>query len=226
MKNFFQYFLVGMLSFFVSCSSSVGVSYYPLQEGVTYVYKLSMKKSGVGSSFKIIVKNLPARQLNGKKVIPQQVNMDGNSTLTFIVHDKTGIYEYARQGSGETNPKVHSVPEYYLKEPLKPGATWRIESKTSLLKVQDNISLEYTILSFSEVITVPAGTFNNCIRIKASGNKTKYAFTLNRQVPIKAERHIWYAPGVGIVKLIYRQDGEALQFGSGSVEMQLVSYEK
>ena len=119
MKNFFQYFLVGMLSLFVSCSSPTGVSYYPLQEGTTYVYKLSMKKSGVGSSFKIIVKNLPARQLNGKKVVPQQINMDGNSTLTFIVHDKTGIYEYARQGSGETDPKVHSVAEYYLKEPLK-----------------------------------------------------------------------------------------------------------
>ncbi len=226
MKNFFQCFLVSTLSLFVSCTSSSVVSYYPLKEGVTYVYQLSMKKSGVGSSFKIVVKNLPARQLNGKKVVPQQVNMEENITLTFIVNDKTGIYEYARQGQGKTDPKVHTVPEYYLKKPLKPGTGWRIESKTSLLKVQDNISLEYKILSLSEVITVPAGTFNNCIRIKASGNKTKYAFNLNRQVQIKAERHIWYAPGVGIVKLIYRQDSGALQFGSGSVEMQLISYEK
>jgi hypothetical protein len=185
-----------------------------------------MKKSSVGGSFKIVVNNLPAKQLNGKKVVPQQINMDGNITLTFIVNDKTGIYEYARQGPGETAPKVHSVPEYYLKEPLNPGARWRVESKTSLLKVQDTISLEYKILSLSEAITVPAGTFNNCIKIKAYGHKTKYAFTLNRQVQIKAERHIWYAPGVGIVKLIYRQDGETLQFGSGSVEMRLISYEK
>lgn len=187
---------------------------------------MSMEKSGVGGSFKIVVKNLPERQLNGEKVIPQQVDMDGNITLTFIVNDKTGIYEYARQGSGEAGPKIHSVPEYYLKEPLKPGAGWRIESKTSLLKVQDNINLEYKILSLSEDITVPAGTFNNCIRIKASGNKSKYAFTLNRRVQIKSERHIWYAPEVGIVKLIYRADSEDLQFGSGSIEMQLVSYEK
>ena len=132
MKNFSQIFLVSVLLLYVSCTSSAGVSYYPLKEGVTYGYQLAMKKSGVGGSFKIVVKNLPARQLNGKKVVPQQVNMDGNSTLTFIVNDKTGIYEYARQGPGETDPKVHSVPEYYLKEPLKPGASWRIESKTSL----------------------------------------------------------------------------------------------
>jgi hypothetical protein len=73
----------------------------------------------------------------------------------------------------DIEPTVYVQPSYVLKYPLKPGTSWADITSTAYLeqKVED-IQIIGKIEAIDDIVTVPAGTFENCIRIKYLGEKT------------------------------------------------------
>lgn len=80
-------------------------------------------------------------------------------------------------------------PPFFLKEPLRLGATWDDE---------DGI---YEVTDFDKTVTVPAGEFSHCVEVT------------NTRKGGKATVITLYAPGVGIVQ---RQETYPIIEGSGS----------
>ncbi len=102
--------------------------------------------------------------------------------FTYDLHDQHGFCE-----------KWGPTPEpgwYWLKIPLKVGATWRIRSPDGANKGR--------IMSLTAQTTVPAGTFKNCLLVRQTWSDGSLGL-------------VWYAPGKGEVKA-ERRDGGLLTY--------------
>ncbi len=88
---------------------------YPLKEGQTWEYQVSAGSMlGSAGGQRVTLTNLPQRNLKGRKVTPQRVDISQQSHFSFVASDDTGIYEYARQNAGAVEPEILSTPSYYL----------------------------------------------------------------------------------------------------------------
>ncbi|MDX9777559.1 MAG: hypothetical protein RBT43_02225 [bacterium] len=202
---------------FLSCGTKIS-DYYPLREGLELVYQID-------KSDKQNVENFKARELNKVSVVPQKIEIAKGTAFRFIAVSKEGIYNYAYQAPGATEPEILAQPEYILKNPLKPGKGWEAEASIMLLLERLPYTMSYLVESKKETVTVPAGTFENCLLIKGSGLAQKDKGALG-VIKISVSEDSWYAPGVGLVKSVRKESGNHVLVGSSEKIIQLLSYKK
>jgi len=172
-------------------------NYFPLEAGISLEYDFKRTKGELQEKGKVTVTNLAARKLQDKMVVPRKYDMKkeqgGNQAyLAFFYNDKEGVQFFAVQAEKESDPKLMSPPFYYIKNPLETGTTWG-----------SGDSPRGRIESVSESITVPAGTFKNCVKVN---------LTFPQTMPMQ-EATFWFAERIGIIKSIYRyKDAREEQF--------------
>lgn len=196
-------------------------SYDPTNEGITWVYQ-----SRAGESTKeVIVTNLAPINVNRTKVIPRRQDEDGRSSLSFLSENDNGLWLMAVQGPAMPRPVALQRPHPLLKYPLRVGTFWVVSAYTNLLKEAVPIELKYEIDSVDEVVTVPAGTYRKCLRIRALGHARKTSAALGT-ANVKKEYRAWMAPGVGMVKAINSEEADNPEFGSGTRVSELKVFRK
>jgi hypothetical protein len=167
------------------CGSSQ-IDYFPINEGLSREYiKINLNKD---IRTRIIDRILATRELQGTKVIPIKLESEdiSNSSImssksfyfVFLIKNSKHVVIFATQDEKDIEPKINEPPTILLKFPLNSGSTWKEDDNTDAI-----------IESINEEITVPAGTFKNCIKVKSIFEKF-----------IKIESIYWYAPGVGLIK--------------------------
>ena len=196
--------------------------YFPLDEGKRWEYQVYVKeKNYLGfeskRSIKQVITNFTQRELRGKKVTPQkkenkEIPWGAIYTIfKFIAEDKNGIYQFAQQRPEDVEPKIFHDHNYIIKYPVKVGNSWQ-EIETSPLEPRIFIPIKSTIESIDEVVTVPAGTFKECLKIKSTGfaekvleDREKGCITPKKEnVRIEKEYYTWFAPHVGRIKMIFK----------------------
>jgi len=190
-------------------------NYYPLDEGRRWEYQVLQKQRGgwyIGpdsESASQVVTNFPQRELKGKRVIPRLIEYkvwgSSRNSFWFYIEDQSGVYEFAYQYPEDVEPKI--IHDYIIKYPIKVGNIWQ-EIETSLFKPKISIPVKSTIESKNEVVTVPAGTFKGCLKIKTIGFAEKVVgkwLTEEEKVRIDREWYKWFAPGVGLIKMIFKE---------------------
>jgi len=201
-------------------------SYVPEKEGSRYEYisrwKTRNKSGTVNSKYNF----LEHRLLNGIKTEPIHVSYrhtpsgKSGSYFMFYVLDDSGYYEYAKQKSDMPEPEILDKPFYDIKSPCYVGRVWEGEFDTYLLIRKIKIPAIYTIDRADDIVTVPAGTFNRCMRIRW------YSHVKNSKgYIIKANGYYWYALGVGYIKSIEKVEcTDPTTGGGGTITTELVSY--
>ncbi len=229
-KSLFVFSILIMILILISLPdySMASEDYYPLKEGKTWTYQVSMTNrfgsiSGLG---KMIVTNFAQRELKGKKVTPQKSNLLGQTAFVFIVEDDKGICVFARQDSSSIEPEINDYSEYLIMKPVQVGTFWSGRTESILLEKEVSLLLKNTIESMDEIVTVPVGTFKNCLKISSRGSIKKDLGSFTGVANITIEDYAWYAPGVGIVKLIRKEKSNHLMVGSGQLSMQLESFKR
>lgn len=191
-------------------SDELGESYYPLKEGMRWEYRVTSDKGGTK---KLVITNLRPREVQERTVIPRKWEMDGTTFYYLMAKDEGGIYRFAEQTSENAAPTVISPKEYEIRFPVAEGTTWDITAKLGDGKVTVSLTME----SVTDTVTVPAGTFKNCVKIRQVGeDKGNAAVTA----------YEWHAPKVGVVKslvtLKLKSKGGAM--ASESLTYQLQSF--
>jgi hypothetical protein len=221
-------FLGVLLFIFIMFASNTyaGESYYPLEKGLSWTYNVSGKTSlGGGDSIKVNLVNFSSRKLKERMVVPQKMSSGSNTEFSFMVSDKSGVYEYATQKPSDIEPEIKASPHYILKFPLKVGTSWDTEHKTAFLRERVKLTTTATIESVSEEVLVPAGSYSNCIHVKKTGSTIKNMGVFGN-VQIIVEVHYWYAPGIGFIKSISKEKSNNLMLGSGEGSSQLEVFTK
>ncbi len=177
-------FLLALCSPGTGRCDELGESYFPLKAGMRWEYNVT---STQGPTQKLIITNLPPREVNGVKVTPRKWEMGRNTFIELMKQDDTGVYRYAEQ-QGETAPPTLVTPmEYHLKFPIAQGNSWNMTTKVG----NSVVNVGTTIDSVSDEVKVPAGTFKDCLKLKQAGENAEGTSILGYE---------WYAPKVGVVK--------------------------
>jgi uncharacterized protein DUF3108 len=159
--------------------------YYPLKPGLTWTYTVTSEKINNG---KIVITNLPAKEMGGVTVTPRKWDMGGVVRYHLMAMDSMGIYRYGEQQDENAAPVLTKPKAYSLRDPVATGTTWDMASKLG----EDELTISLTVESITDSVTVPAGTYKDCVKIKHLGGK--------KGAPISLEAYEWYAPEVGLVK--------------------------
>lgn len=198
------FFLVAGLGAFTGCSNNVDLS-FPLKEGAKWNYQFTTPEMRPGTVSKLVIGNLPVREINGRKLLPQHIQLfyeGGNKPARewgiFLAEDSEGIYGFAP----DKNSKDKFSAKYYIvKYPVKVGAAW---TTTTAFSDYPKLMATSTVESVSESVTVPAGTFENCIKIKidAVPDESTGRSRIFPSGQTLVQANIWFAPKVGIVKAV------------------------
>lgn len=162
----------------------LNASYFPLKEGRRWEYHVI---SDQGATKKLLITNLAPREVSGTKVTPRKWELGGSTFIELMKQDETGTYRYAEQKGEQAPPSLITPMECHLKFPIAEGSSWNMAAKLGNSTV--NISL--TIESLSDEVKVPAGTFQDCVKIKQAGENDAGMSVMGYE---------WYAPKVGVVK--------------------------
>jgi hypothetical protein len=185
---------VAVLLFFLvpgsSCFGETAEKYYPVKEGMVWVYGIISNKPGLR---KITVTNLAPRELQGKTVYPRKWEVGGGVRFFFIAKDDFGVYRYAEQMTPNAEPKIITPKVYYLKDPVDKGTYWDIAAKMG----ESDLKVTVTIEDIHETVQVPAGTYKECVKLKHEGGRQEAKASLSLTA------YEWYAPGVGLVKSMF-----------------------
>lgn len=225
MKCKIMFFVLCFLIIILGGTNTFAEQYFPLKEGMSWEYQMTRQGrfSGVETST-YTRKALAARKFDEVKLVPLQYN---NGFLQYIIQDKFGVAVYAYQGIDDVKPKASRPIYYFLQYPLKQGAIQQTRFKTDLLEMQVDVDVTLTIETLSDTVSVPAGTFKNCIRIKGYGTKTIQVDIMPVKATIEIETYEWYAPNVGWIKSIMNQNGSHPVLGGPGQEIhQLLKFTK
>lgn len=196
--------------------------YFPLSAGKTCKYQVSITQEGRTATSAAVITSLPSRELLNKAVTPQHMELLGQRQLRFIAQDGDGIYEWANQPDGAPELIIREIPNYFVKVPIKVGTTWTSIWQTSQFGRQITFPTTKIIESTDEVVTVPAGTFNKCVKITITGRTTMDMPT--GTATVEGEASEWYAPNVGYVKGTFRESASAPGQSRETV-MELTAYQ-
>jgi hypothetical protein len=242
-KSYFQ--LIAFCLFFLlsACSKTPeGTGYFPLQKGLSYTYKVTTeytdgKESRLigdypGEKFesRITIDNLGKKNVDGKSYY---VRRTSSGIDYYLNNDNDGIYREALRTMLDFKPIPDMEKRFVLKRPFEVGTEWSIPSKPTMLMrlrpekqragTEAPVPMLYKIEELNTTVTVPAGTFENCIKIYGQGSLRVYGkkTTINGEsnlpmsvVPMSVVE--WYAEGVGLVKQVrYESAGDLIDAYSG-----------
>lgn len=211
---------------FAGCGGGVP-DYFPLDPGQSWDYRISFKIKGEVREHRLLLGSLPAKTVEGKVYYPRR-RLDGNVEY----HERTD------DGVLRVDP-VSGRRERVLPTGPAPGGAWHgnthiyflevtgVFTPTFEKRVQESIPFDYVIESAEDTVTVAAGTFERCLRVKSSGSM--FAGGTLRDFMgirfIKVEQTEWYAPGVGLVKRVRNEFTTPAEWSNEYV-MELVGYNR
>ena len=188
-KTYLIVFTIAALMSFLPSGESIATDYHPCKKGVTKEYTVHLQfSSGRTQDDSFFTKELGQQIVDGKKVF---ILKNDRGKTFYILKDNSGVCEYAVQDKNDIEPKVTNPPECVIKYPIKKGTTWSEKGVVPFYqKYIGKIDVTFTIESVHDTVTVQAGTFKNCLKIRSSGEKDGFS----------TQRYYWYAPDVGLIK--------------------------
>jgi hypothetical protein len=203
-------------------------SWFPLSEGYWWQYSAVRSIRGESHIQKLILANLAAVRVDGATLFPRK-RADGK--IEYYEKSDKGVYLVDLEDGSK---------DQQLQEPVKAGTKWQRTSKILFLEVtgafeatynrriEENIIVNYEIESVDDVVTVAAGRFEHCIRVKGIGSIYGGGGSLEEFMDIddiNIETLEWYAPGVGLVKRTRKEYTHPLKFENNYSE-ELESFRK
>jgi hypothetical protein len=192
---------------YVLTGHAAGGEYFPYREGFTTEFNVVIKRGDETKERVMQFALGPKEKLNGVDAITVIVAGKGRNEFTtqsktFYDENQQGVKEIARQGTEDNNPKILD-DSWPLKYPLAPGATWTSNGELFLRDERVPARFECVIQTMEDLVTVPAGTFKRCVKIKKSFDGDVSLASHGGQLRVKAESYLWYAPCIGFIKGSY-----------------------
>ena len=188
-------------------------SYFPVNLGASWTYKWKNSFENKTLIEKLrIVKN--ENNENGRAFNAIVTTADGKEIGdgNFYFYQNDPLLKIRGSGwsyTGRESPKgptsifsdnIENLWPELFQYPLTVGKTWREEGLW-------NSQVQTTIAGY-ESVEIPLGTFKDCLKHKsdftgATANSDATADTLERIALINGTRYLWFAKGVGLVKMRY-----------------------
>lgn len=226
-----MFFVILMSIFITSCSLEQSTSYFPLQEGLQWRYKVTKTTRDGVRQQKYIYTNLAQRTVDGQTV---SVRRSADGSLFYFRETGEGVLYAGNELQVGAERKYVRDERIILHYPLKLGDQWQDNTTTKLLvktgppqktefKIVADLALDVSLDALDETVIVPAGIFRHCIKISKQGSEFKDAGNYIGRTVVRVKESSWYAPGVGLVKSVREEttESQALDRGELLIELEL-----
>lgn len=217
-------------------------TWQPLEAGWHWEYQRTDVLDGKRQVSRFVMDNLERRQIEelGDEYANQDLTVRRTSDGTdyYLYADQTGIYRAGTRNLIEYNPRADVEPRLIIPaaDELDGGITWNQPSRPYMIHstkshlgwnaASMNLNLVWEVAERGETVTVAAGTFENCLRLEGRGTFGLYADPRTGYQEVPVVQTEWYAPGVGLIRLIRSEPLEMELFRGGEVLFELVSYHR
>lgn len=216
----------------LGCSDHGG-EYYPLDEGHWWYFTTRTTILDEITEQRLVVANIGTGTLDDGSSVHIQRQSSGREV--YVRQTDRGLERIAVRIPihAEQTPQV---PQLILPAVRSVGTSWTISTRLRLIESrtfarQDKLrnrslplELAMSIGATDDSVTVPAGTFTNCIRIDGSGQRSVRTDRGNAIANVAVEHHEWYAPGVGLVKASRSESAESPFLKAGHYVQELVQH--
>lgn len=218
-----------------ACGGGPDTPYFPLESGRHWTYVLHEANPLGEKTETFEISSAGPRQRNGDTYWLRRNSL---GTEYWLKLDERNIVRTGLRTTVELEPRDDAVPRTVLPIAPKLGDSWEQPSQPFILeravpfreRFLHHESVRFTlgmkIVAVDEEVTVPAGTFQHCV--KAEGDSLIHVLADPRlggsEVVVKHTE--WYAPGVGLIKLHRVEPLDATQIVGGEVTMELESFDR
>lgn len=220
-----------------SCSKVGGGEYFPLNEGLQWQYKLDFVMPDGKNKKDLMIRTVGHSSFKTEEgEIEGVVRRTSDGTDYFVQERDDGFYRVGKRVIVQTKPQADQAPRLILPKGrnLRVGYTWTMDTSPYVMHwmppfVEANASIKpfdlvYEVASLDDTVETPAGIFQNCIRLDATGKMVFYADASAGYQEILINHTEWYAPGVGLVKLERDEPLDTSIMKGGKVTMMLSSF--
>ncbi|MBM4287156.1 MAG: hypothetical protein FJ135_03220 [Deltaproteobacteria bacterium] len=159
---------------------AVKENYFPLQEGWTWEYQCNnFDATGKKTWLRIVARNLSQYEVAGQKVTPRQIIKYGTKISVeygLFRENYSGVLKIGAESQSDATPWIYNPPRYYLKYPVIQNTTWEYDANTETIRSDNGKktvtrsrtvpAAKITVENINQTIKVPAGTFDNCMKIR------------------------------------------------------------
>jgi len=226
--------LVVMLASLVACQRGGEISsdYFPLHEDLIWKYAVLTETPYLSEEVELRITNVGISEFNDEEYY---VRKTSTGNYYYLQPRDDGIVRVTKRTVFESYPRRDVAERYVLKYPLQPGTQWSHVTKPYLLdrpfptngslKEVINYQLDWEIVGDNETVLVPAGQFENCLHVRGyAWIKVPYSLGFDKD-DVFFETNEWYAPGVGLVKILHSEKVESTQAYGGTITMVLESFD-
>ena len=213
--------------------------YFPLNKGVTWLYKVTETRSNEATTRYFEIKNQgPVDLKNEYSGEPVSIRRTSDGTDYYILQDDTGSYRIGQRTIVDTQPRFEPKPLRFLpnRQDLEVGRTWTLMSQTYAIQSANAaannttgsqaIEVEYEIMDINATVTTPAGTFEKCVLVEGKAVASIWADPKTGYHDVDIRHREWYAPGVGLVKLERDEPLDLTFFQGGQIRFELIKFER
>jgi hypothetical protein len=224
-----------LLFIFLSCSgcSEKEQSFFPLSKGYKWRYDVLLETRDGVRKQKYILNNLGESDLEGAPVYIRE-SLDG--TILYYSISNEGIHYLGNINDKAINPVFNGDKQLVIPELHTVNRIWEQSTTTRLLKktgpsqktvfeIFANVDMEAEIESLDDIVTVPAGRFENCMKITMSGSSFKDAGNYVGLTLVNVEQTSWYAQGVGLIKMERLETTKSDALDKGTLLIELADFE-
>jgi hypothetical protein len=216
-----------------SCTEAPAApDYFPLAPGHRWHYRVLREgvASDAGPDYHE-VRTLRPRTLEGERRFRR---LDSLGNEYYFSRDANGIQRVAMRNAMELSPQFDAPPREVLPMPLDVGRSWassthpyaifRLVPFGGVLTGRYTLTLTFSVEALDAVVDTPAGRFEDCLMIRGEGTLELYGDARRGFIPVPVTHTEWYAPGVGLVKLLREESVDTDVFQGGRITFELTDY--
>ena len=224
-----------VLALLAGCKEPPGSSLFPLEEGRRWTYRLSSEwENDTRERETVVLSNLgrdSALESGSAWHRRSDTGLD-----YWLRADATGIYRVAAKSDVDAEPKPDPAPRFVLKAPIAVGPSWQTTTTTYLMRrnsefppeirhAHPSVPVVWTIEALDDRVEVPAGRFEQCVRVKGLALLRLFADPVNGFKDMPLTTLEWYCPGVGLVKVERREPANSTFLTGGTMTMELMEWQ-
>lgn len=224
-----------VLALLAGCKEPPGSSLFPLEEGRRWTYRLSSEwENDTRERETVVLSNLgrdSALESGSAWHRRSDTGLD-----YWLRADATGIYRVAAKSDVDAEPKPDPAPRFVLKAPIAVDTSWQTTTTTYLMRrnsefppeirhAHPSVPVVWTIEALDDRVEVPAGRFEQCVRVKGLALLRLFADPVNGFKDMPLTTLEWYCPGVGLVKVERREPANSTFLTGGTMTMELMEWQ-
>ena len=204
-------------------------AYYPTETGRWWYYETRAEVRSETNRQRLFVANL---KREGERLV--QRRQAGQQHVYSITPEGLQHEGFSEGGASDTSA-VQATQHLVLPTRPATGQQWRFRSRLRVIdsrtfapedrlgRLPLNLDMQAAVAAVDDTVQVPAGRYTQCVRVDSKGKMNVPVDHAQSFVEVVAEQSEWYAPGVGLVRLVRKERSDSTFLQSGGYVQELLA---